>query len=345
MPSDRAIAGEPAAAEPSRAARWRALQPWLSLALGVASAISMNRGPRRAALVAVAAVALWLTLLLLHGLSRLQAARGGAPVSRLLGLARRSSLLATQSALQLGLFFALPFYVRAASFELGHVAFLAGLGLLCAVCLWDPLTERLLTRPWLAPLLPAISSFVALNAVLPGLGLSTRASLRVAALTAAAGVTVTAAITAPAGRRLRACAVALAAGLCLPAALELGAARMVPAAPLRLVKIEIGTRMQGRWVADAVERLDHAPARLFCASAIASPLGVKDRLFHVWRYDGALRARIELSIRGGRSAGFRTYSRIDHFGSRPSGVYTCSVETLSGQVLGSRKVRIVSPRG
>jgi hypothetical protein len=130
----------------------------------------------------------------------------------------------------------------------------------------------------------------------------------------------------------------------LPAALELGAARMVPAAPLRLVKIEIGTRLQDRWVADPVERLDEVPARLFCASAIASPLGVKDRLFHVWRHDGAVCARIELQIRGGRSAGFRTYSRIEPFGRRSSNVYSCTVETLSGQVLGSRTLRIVLPR-
>ena len=84
---------------------------------------------------------------------------------------------------------------------------------------------------------------------------------------------------------------------------------------------------------------------MFCASAIASPVGVRDRLFHVWRYDGAVRSRIELSFRGGRLEGYRTYSRISGFGKRPSGVYTCSVETMSGQVLGSRKLTIVSPRG
>jgi hypothetical protein len=318
--------------------------PWLSLASGIASAVTMDRGPRRAALVAVAAVLLWLTLLSRHWLARLDR-RAGPHRSWWMRVMVRSSLAMTQSAVQLALFFALPFYWHAASLELPHLCFMLGLATLCAMSLWDPLTERLLMRPLLAPLLPAIASFVALNAVLPGLGLSTHQSLRVAALTAATGVAVTTAATAPAALRRRATGLALLAGLLLPAALELGAARIVPAAPLRLVKIEIGTRLEGKWVADSVERLEEAPERLFCASAIGSPIGVKDRLFHVWRYDGALRSRIELTVRGGREAGYRTYSRIDHFGSRPSGVYSCSVETASGQVLGSRRVRIVSPRG
>jgi hypothetical protein len=59
-----------------------------------------------------------------------------------------------------------------------------------------------------------------------------------------------------------------------------------------------------------------------------------------------VRSRIELDIRGGgRAGGYRTFSRIDHFGAHPAGVYSCSVETASGQVLGSRSLRMDSPRG
>jgi hypothetical protein len=319
--------------------------PWLSLAYGAFSAFTMHRGPERAKWVAAAAVLLWLTLTVLHGLGHLESGAEGSRRRRVLGLVHRLSLMATQSAVQLGLFFALPFYFHAATDEPGHVLFMFGLVALCGASLWDPLSAHLLMRPLLAPLLPAVSSFVALDAVLPGLGLSTHDSLRLSALIAALGVAATTAASTPAAARTRATVRALAMALLLPVALELGAAAIVPAAPLRLVKIELGTHVRDHWVVDPVDRLDAAPERLFCASAIESPVGVRDRLFHVWRFDGAVRSRIELSFQGGRFGGYRTYSRIAGFGKRPSGTYSCSVETTSGQVLGSHKLKISSPRG
>ncbi|MFI5309267.1 MAG: DUF5924 family protein, partial [Polyangiales bacterium] len=254
---------EPQAAP--RRARLQALLPWFSLAYGVVSALTMHRGPRRAALVAVAALVLWLTLIVLHALGQLDEGPEGSRRRRAVRVVRRLSLMATQSAVQLGLFFALPFYAHAATSEPGHVLFMLGLVALCGASLWDPWTARLLTRPLLAPLLPAVSSFVALDAVLPGLGLSTHDSLRLAALIAAAGVALTTAASTPKTTRVRATLRALPVALLVPLALELGAARIVPAAPLRLMKIEIGTAVQNHWVVDPVERLDEAPERLFCA--------------------------------------------------------------------------------
>ena len=251
-----------------------------------------------------------------------------------------SSLLATQSLVHLGLFFALPFYVQAASLDLGHALFLAGLCALSLASLWDPLSEWLLRHPLLAPLLPASASFAALCAVLPGLGLSGQQSLWVACAISCGGVLATALAGAPAGQRAKTLLLTSLAVLLFPLGLMLGAARIVPAAPLRLIQIEIGTRREGHWVADPAERFSPAPARLVCATAIFSPLGVRDRLFHVWTRDGQLRARIELDIRGGRGAGFRTLSRIGPLGARPAGEYRCQVVTHAGQVLGSRTVRV-----
>jgi hypothetical protein len=68
-----------------------------------------------------------------------------------------------------------------------------------------------------------------------------------------------------------------------------------------------------------------------------------DRLFHVWRKNGVQRARIELKIVGGRTRGYRTQSHIRHLGKYPTGTYRCTVETATGQVLGSRSVRIAAP--
>jgi hypothetical protein len=76
-----------------------------------------------------------------------------------------------------------------------------------------------------------------------------------------------------------------------------------------------------------------------CATAIASPLGVQERLFHVWHKNGQLRARIELEVRGGRTAGYRTASRIP-IGPREAGGFKCSVVTTSGQVLGGQTIQL-----
>jgi hypothetical protein len=321
--------------------RLRWFSPWLSLGFGVGSALTMDRGPRRGAVVAACAVLVWFTLLLFAWLPRVLDQDQAGHRRWLLPALRRASLMATQSMLQLTLFFALPFYWQAATLdEPGHVLFIASMILLCAVTLWDPLTVRLLSRPLLGALLPATGSFVALCAVLPGLGFSTRTSLWLAAAAAGVGTVLVAAGVAPVDRRRAVTARALLAVGLLGGALALGAARAVPAAPLRLIKAEIGTRLAGKWLADPVSHLARTPERLICATAIWSPLGVHDQLFHVWRRDGALRARIELDIRGGRGQGYRTNSRLQHLGHSAEGVYRCTVESENGQVLGSASVRI-----
>lgn len=340
-------AASPPAVDPPLAGRMRkralAILPWASLAVGIAGAIFMDRGPSRGAFVAGATVAVWITLLVMRMVGRRVHVERLQPAARpgwLLRAAHFSSLLATQSLVHLGLYFALPFYVRAATWDPGHGLFLLGLVALALVSLWDPLSEKFLTHPLLAPLLPAFASFVALPAVLPGLGLSIQHSLWLAAILAGAGMVVTAVTGAAPGQRAKSALLSLAVACSFSLALALGAARIVPAAPLRLVAIAIGTQREGRWLADATDRFAKPPARLVCATAIASPLGVRDRLFHVWTRDGQPRARVELDIRGGREAGFRTYSRIGPLGAHASGVYRCRVETQSGQVLGSHSVRV-----
>jgi hypothetical protein len=148
------------------------------------------------------------------------------------------------------------------------------------------------------------------------------------------------AASAPPERRMRVALASAVVAFALPASLFLGAARIVPAAPLKLVRAEIGTKREGKWIADAVDYLSAPPGSLICATAIYAPLGLKDQLFHVWRKDGKHWATVELKIIGGRAQGYRTRSRIEHLGLSPNGKYTCTVETLTGQILGTRAVRI-----
>ncbi|MGD8861184.1 MAG: DUF5924 family protein [Myxococcales bacterium] len=346
--AEPANAPEPTApaieSRPTLWSRARKLLPWASLAVGIGGALIMDRGPERALPIAIAAVAVWVVLMGVQWLARKDTSELHGVRRYLVSVAHFSTLTATQSLVQLTLFFALPFFFRAATLDPGHAIFLAGLCLLCAVSLWDPLTEWILHQPIISALLPATGSFVALTAVLPGLGLSTRWSLWIAAITAAAGVPLLSAAAAEEGRRRRAAIIGGVVAIGLPVSLYLGAARIIPAAPLELKKAEMGTRRDGKWIADVVEHLYGPPERLICATAIYSPLGLKDQLFHVWKKDGVFRARVELDIVGGRAEGYRTQSRISSFGPQPQGEYSCTVETATGQVLGTRSVRI-GPQG
>ncbi|MBC8069108.1 MAG: DUF2914 domain-containing protein [Deltaproteobacteria bacterium] len=317
--------------------------PWCSLAVGILGALFMDRGPARGAIVAAVAVASWLIFFVVLWLGRLRDRAGTASAGRIIDGAHFSTLMLTQSSIHLQLYFALPFYFKAYAGTPGHVVFLAMLVLAALASLWDPWTERLLLHTRIGLLLPAFANFAVLDAVLPGLGLSNRASLWLAAGVAGIGLPVMVVADRLHGRPLvRALLTAVAIALVIPAALLLGGARIVPAAPMHLVHAEIGTRRSGYDVADPAERLAHAPARLVCATSIFAPLGVKDHLFHVWRHEGVVTDRILLDISGGRDGGFRTYSIKRNFGDAPAGRWSCAVETEMGQLLGERELEIDS---
>ncbi len=314
--------------------------PWISLAVGIVGALLMDRGPARGAIVGAVAVASWLVLMVVIWLGRLREHRREAAGPLVHG-AHFSTLMITQSAIHLQLYFALPFYFKAYAGTPGHIVFLALLCTAALASLWDPLTEWLMLRTRFGLLLPAFANFAVLDAVLPGLGLSNATSLWLAA--GAAGLALPVMVVADRlhGRPLaRALLTALTVALVLPVALLLGAARIVPAAPMHLVRAEIGTRRVDYDVADPTDHLARAPARIVCATAIFAPLGLRDRLYHVWRHDGDVVDRIPLEVRGGREGGFRTYSIKRNFGDSPAGRWSCSVETEMGQLLGTRELDI-----
>ena len=295
----------------------------------------MDRSPRRAGLVAAASVGGWALLGLLSLLRQAPEATLAPRRAAALRFARFSSSAASAWALQLSLFFSLPFYLRASAWLFGHTAFVvlvAGAG---ALTLWDPILERVLARPWSARALQAIASFSGLGVVLPILGVSNRASMwAAAALTAGALLVISAFALRERARELwRAGVVALG----IPVALALGGARAIPAAPLRLVDAAIGKGLAERAAVGPLEEASERPAQLVCSSIIAAPRGLKDALFHVWSKDGHRLDRIALEVEGGRAVGFRTYSIKRNLGPSPEGRWTCAVETASGQLLGERE--------
>ena len=329
------------AAAPSRSDRLRALgrraMPWGSLALGVASAVWMNRSPGRAGLIGAATVLGWALLVGLTWLHRLDHVRLEGRRRLALRAAQLGSIAASEWQIQLSLFFATPFYLLASPGHLEHLLFL---GVLCAaglVTLWDPLFRALLRRPVAALALQAVASFAALNVVLPVLGVSNRLRLWASAAATALLMPLVGAAMAS-ERRFRAAARAAAVGALIPLGLALGGARFIPAAPLRLVKAEMGTEIAGHEVADPAAEVA-GPAQLVCATAIWAPRGLRDELLHLWAKDGAPTDRIALKVEGGRAQGFHTWSTKRNLGPAP-GSWTCTVVTESGQVLGERTIRV-----
>jgi hypothetical protein len=319
---------------PGRLARLRRLLPYATLAWAITSALIMNRKPERAWLVAVAVGLGWLFLAGTIVMGRRTAGQDAAEATRAQRLAQFTATAATQSLMQLTLFFVLPFYWLSSAPVLGHRVFLGLIAFVAALTLWDPLFVRVFKHPFAALPLKAITSFVGLFAALPFLGLSHRASLWVAAGVTAAGVPLVAVATSALENRRRALRAGLLAAGLVPAAVGLGAVEWIPPAPLRLPEAGLGTGIDrdarvllGAAASFPAGRTD----RLHCFTAIYAPLGLHEQVFHVWTRDLAPLYRATLDVGGNRKGAWRTWSNVS---AQKPGHYRCDVVTSTGQILG-----------
>jgi len=120
--------------------------------------------------------------------------------------------------------------------------------------------------------------------------------------------------------------------------LVLGGIAALPPAPLRIVSAKIGTGVSEREPVGVREHFATPPRELVCWTAVRAPRGLKDGLLHVWSHDGSVVRAVPVDVRGGRRAGFRTWSR--HFVGNDRGRYRCDVITTFGQSLGGTTVTI-----
>ncbi len=309
------------------------LLPWLSLAAGVVSAFLMERSPRSSVLVVGAALAGWVYVFLLALVTPEEGDGKGERFARFL------VTWAAQTLAQQCLFFVLPFYVLSSSFVLGHGLFLLVFIGVCAGTLWDPFYDGLAQSMPARVGLQVFVAFVSIAAVLPVLGVPGWLSLVLASTVSALGLPALVAVSSPKEKRgVRAgLALVLSVGGFVALAF-VGAPAVLPPAPLRLMDGGLGTGMEEHELVGQADAFAQTP--LFCASAVSAPRGLSDGLVHVWRHDGKVTDRIPLTIRGGRDAGFRTYSKKERLAP---GKISCTVETGSGQVLGRFSAVLSSP--
>jgi hypothetical protein len=331
---------EPAAAleAPVETPRWKRFEkllPWLSMAISVAGAMLMDRHESRATWVAGASAASWLFLI---GVVVTHKPRGGdaASTGTLVKAVRFSTVMANQSLVHVSLFFCAPLYARVFSFTFAECLFAVLFGVALLISLWDPLCSAVLRHPGFGPLLLAFASFVGWNAVLPMLGVPHRIGVWAAAGAVALFLPL---VHFLAGSPRHHKQGALIVSALLPVVLLLGGVRGLPPAPLRLVEAGLGTRVENRTLVGASRHFAQAPSTLVCFTAIQAPLGLKDELVHEWRHDGEVTHRIPLDVRGGRRAGFRTWSKIA-LPARAHGRYRCAVVTTLGQTVGATEAVI-----
>ena len=304
--------------------------PWASLLLSIVGAVWMDRSESQGPIVAASAAAGWVALVVVFVLHRPRSAPADA-TGRFTLIARFASFSATQSLVQLSLFFSAPFYVAASAWTLPQCAFFAVFAFAALAMIWDPLSMRVFVHPWLGPFVMAFSSFAATNVALPMLGVAQRKATVFSAIFVSVALPLYALARSAPRREWTA---SLVLGLATPLVLYLGAIRAVPPAPLRLVQGAIGSSVVNRELVGATSHFATSPGQLVCWTALGAPLGLHDALFHEWRRDGELSARIELKLQGGRKRGFRTWSR-HKIGSKMTGNYRCDVVTSLGQPLGS----------
>lgn len=324
--------------------RGRRILPWLSLTVGLVGAFLMDRSPKSAWLIIAMAVLGWGAIIGFTALARLEPDNYTGRKRQAVKAARFLALVGSQSLMQNGLVFALPFYVQASAWSPPQIAFLVVITAAAAVTLWDPFYEAVVRGRLAAFALQGFSSFCALNAVLPPLGMSNGLSLVTAGLGAAAGVPLQAWILSPVEKRKNVTlALGFVFGLGIPLFVAFAGAPAIPPAPLKLEAAGIGRDVVERELVEPLKAVEGVPEVIYCWTAIVAPRGLKDELFHVWRKDGVVVDRVKLTVSGGRESGFRTWSKKTRFTKAPYGTWSCSVETAAGQLLGRRSIVLREP--
>lgn len=355
-PRDGALASARSGALPvarSRLARlkWRGLRgvawlrrhPWLVASFGfvsgVLSFVLVERHEGVARVMALAMLAGWLLLVLERVLDRALRHRFG------FGLPPAAVRYLTQFTHQESLFFALPFFAASTSWNSGQAVFTSVLGLMALVAIVDPLYfGRLAKRRWLFLGYHTLALFALLLVVLPLiLHLPAMQSYQLALGVAVvlSFPTLAGSITVPRWWR---------GLLVLVLLIGLGAAGWlarlwVPPATLRLTQVAVTSAIDVEQRAPlqslrslSVDRLNRDG--LYAYTAIHAPLGLRERIRHVWLHEGKEVDRIELEVAGGRAEGYRAWTHKRNFPAAAQGRWQVRVLTADDRMIGTLRFEV-----
>lgn len=305
--------------------RYRRWWPVFSFASGVASYLLVQRTDARAPWIAGLLALGWLWLLLEPWLARLRGYR----------LSWRLGRLLSQAVHQETLFFTLPFLLAATDWSSPQGLFTLTVAGAALVSIIDPVYNRRLRArrgPYLC--FHAFTLFLAVLAVAPIVfRLDTARSYAWAVAIGTLGALP--GLLHLYGRRRYWLGVPFAAALAgsawllqpwvAPVTLWLTEAAVVRS-------VDEARRLPG----PALGHLEAGTLRrgVYAFTALHAPLGLREPVFHVWRFNGRVVDRIRLDIAGGRREGYRAWSRKQAFPDDPVGDWTVTVETAGGQRVG-----------
>lgn len=301
---------------------------------GLASFFLVERHEGFARVIGVLMLLGWVWLMLEQMLRKLVAERFG------LALPETLVRYVTQMIHQESLFFTLPFFLVTTAWNSGQAVFTGTLACAALVAIIDPIYYRLLApRRWLYLAYHTLALFAALLVALPLiLHVPTAESYELAL-----GVAVVLSFPSLVAslslgtwwRRL----------LLVALMVMLGAAGWftrlwVPPATLWLTRVAVTQAVDMAHLAPGASlnelSANQLRARgLYAYTAIKAPLGLNERIEHVWLHDGVEVDRIALDIKGGREAGYRAWTHKQNFPANPAGHWQVKVLTEAGQMIGT----------
>jgi hypothetical protein len=272
----------------------------------------------------------WLAGVAMAGRRRLLAERGHHGTARLVAYT-------VQSLLHGLLLFLLPIYYASttlASRNSWLLLLLAGAAVLTTIDPWyRGATCRL---PWLESTLFALALFASLSVALPLVRVPTGWALPLSGILSV--LAIGPAAMRAAGPLRRKALVALVVGSVALAFLLTATRAWFPPVPLHVSRLAFAMAVVDLEPLVSLSEISSAEASanggILAYSAVVAPAGLRDGIQHVWRKDGRVVGRVQLPVRGGRPAGFRTFSRKADLGPNPAGQWSVEVLTLHGQLLG-----------
>lgn len=330
----------------------RRIMPVVSLLIGVAGAVLMDRRDERVGRLVAFMTLGWLLGVAAVMATMMERMRQQEPEqlrSRTGTMARwrRSAAYsfaertAVQVCLSQALFFPLPHYLRSFAATPAQYVFMALFAVACVVVLVDAIYDRVYERPITFSILMAFSGACALQLALPTLvDLPLQHTLMASALLAVLVGGLPAVVREWRwGFRptqllvqwmvlLAATAAAVQAGVVGPA---------VPMVPLQLVGGGVGDTPSAALLAGNGETLlrnARTPAPVVCATRLQGPQGLQDQLWHVWLHDSVEVARMETRVVFDQEPVAQVVTSLKKLGVEPFGAWRCVVEGAAGQVLG-----------
>lgn len=313
--------------------KYPGLMAVLAFASGVASYVLVEGRETFAQVIATLMLASWLLLVLEKWLRAgfLQRFKWDMPPTIM--------RFGTQMVHQESLFFALPFFLAATSWNSVQPVFTSVLILCALISVIDPLYyKQLAPRRSLYVVFHALTLFAVLMVALPLIFmLNTRQSLQLALLIAFVFSLPSLGNVFANGGRWRLPMIAL---LLLVMAGGLWLMRSwVPPAVLELRGISLSQQLdrEQRSPGPPLNQISAAALLaegLYAWTSVHAPRGLRDQIHHVWMHNGAVVDRITLDIEGVSDTGYRAWTHKLSFPADPSGRWQVRVVTDSGQLIG-----------